>query len=120
MPIKILDLAKDMIWLSGLKEKNEDNPNGDIEITFTGLRPGEKLFEEMLIESNSESTEHPLIYKADERATFDFNFSQKLDILQKNISEFNELASIKTLSEIVPEWELSINLKKRLKKLSKD
>ncbi|EJS89362.1 Rfb, partial [Pasteurella multocida subsp. multocida str. Anand1_cattle] len=48
-PVKILELAKKLILLSGLSIKNENNPNGDIEIKFTGLRPGEKLYEELLI-----------------------------------------------------------------------
>ena len=65
-PIKILNLAKQMIRLSGLTIKDEDNLNGDLEIIFTGLRPGEKLYEELLIDNNSKSTIHPLIYKAEE------------------------------------------------------
>ena len=60
-PIKIYDLAEQMINLSGLKIKNLNNPNGDIEIKITGLRPGEKLYEELLIDGNPERTKHPLI-----------------------------------------------------------
>ena len=56
-----------MISLSGLTIKNEENPNGDIEIIFTGLRPGEKLYEELLIDDNSKVTSHPLIFKAEEK-----------------------------------------------------
>ena len=48
-PVKIVDLAKNLIQLSGLSVKDENNPKGDIEITYTGLRPGEKLYEELLI-----------------------------------------------------------------------
>lgn len=65
-PVKIVDLAKRMIELSGLSLKNEENPNGDIEIQFTGLRPGEKLYEELLIGENPETTDHPRIMKAKE------------------------------------------------------
>lgn len=64
--VKINDLAKKMIHLSGLTVKNESNPGGDIEITYTGLRPGEKLFEELLIGENVEGTEHKRIMKARE------------------------------------------------------
>ena len=67
VPKKIIDLAREMIWLSGLREKNKENPDGDIEIIYTGLRPGEKLYEELLIDSNSMPTNHPLIYKALEK-----------------------------------------------------
>ena len=65
-PVKILDLAKRMIRLSGLEVKDADHPNGDIEIAFTGLRPGEKLYEELLIGDNVTPTEHPLIMRAEE------------------------------------------------------
>lgn len=67
-PVKIMDLAKRMITLSGLKVKDQDNPNGDIEIVIAGLRPGEKLYEELIIDGdNIEKTQHPLIMKAKER-----------------------------------------------------
>ncbi len=65
-PIKILDMAKRLIHLSGLEIRNEDNPDGDIEIVFTGLRPGEKLYEELLIGDQDRPTSHPLIMKASE------------------------------------------------------
>ncbi len=65
-PVKIYDLAKKMIQLSGLKLKDINNPDGDIEIKFTGLRSGEKLYEELLIEDNSIPTNHPKIFKAQE------------------------------------------------------
>ena len=67
-PVKIMDLAKRMIMLSGLKVKDQHNPNGDIEIVIAGLRPGEKLYEELIIDGdNIEKTQHPLIMKAKER-----------------------------------------------------
>ncbi|GGL88346.1 NADH-dependent dehydratase [Streptomyces cinereus] len=67
-PVKIIDLAKRMITLSGLKVKDQHNPNGDIEIVIAGLRPGEKLYEELIIDGdNIEKTQHPLIMKAKER-----------------------------------------------------
>jgi FlaA1/EpsC-like NDP-sugar epimerase len=65
-PIKILDLAKRLIDLSGLSLRDDKNPHGDIEIQVTGLRPGEKLYEELLIGDNPESTSHPRIMKARE------------------------------------------------------
>ncbi|MBP4060894.1 nucleoside-diphosphate sugar epimerase/dehydratase [Aeromonas sp. Prich7-2] len=66
-PVKIIELAYRMIRLSGLILKNEKNPNGDIEVKITGLRPGEKLFEELLIGDNVLGTHHPRIMKANEQ-----------------------------------------------------
>ncbi|MGQ4869515.1 polysaccharide biosynthesis protein [Aeromonas caviae] len=66
-PVKIIELAHRMIRLSGLTLKNEQNPNGDIEVKITGLRPGEKLFEELLIGDNVLGTHHPRIMKANEQ-----------------------------------------------------
>lgn len=64
-PVKIVDLARRMIHLSGCETKDEAHPNGDIEIMFTGLRPGEKLYEELIIgEDNVKPTHHPLIMQA--------------------------------------------------------
>lgn len=65
-PVKILDMAKRLIHLSGLEIKDEVNPEGDIEIVYTGLRPGEKLYEELLIGENDSPTQHPLIMAANE------------------------------------------------------
>ncbi|WP_087017654.1 polysaccharide biosynthesis protein [Thaumasiovibrio subtropicus] len=65
-PVKIADLAVNLVQLSGLEVKSEDNPDGDIEIQYTGLRPGEKLFEELLIGDNVSRTSHPRIMTASE------------------------------------------------------
>lgn len=65
-PVKIEHLAKRMIQLTGLEVKDEEHPEGDIEIAFTGLRPGEKLYEELLIGDNVSGTQHPKIMRAEE------------------------------------------------------
>jgi len=65
-PVRIINLAERMIELSGLSIKNEQNPDGDIEIEITQLRPGEKLYEELLIGNNPEPTSHHRIMKAHE------------------------------------------------------
>ncbi|OEC40024.1 hypothetical protein A7D27_17155 [Pseudomonas sp. 1D4] len=65
-PVKIAELAEKMIRLSGLSVRNEDDPSGDIAIEFTGLRPGEKLYEELLIGENVSTTDHPMIMRANE------------------------------------------------------
>lgn len=65
-PVRIVDLARRMVELSGLRVRDSANPDGDIEITITGLRPGEKLYEELLIGDNPTPTGHPRIMKAQE------------------------------------------------------
>ncbi|WP_137925098.1 nucleoside-diphosphate sugar epimerase/dehydratase, partial [Cupriavidus sp. 2SB] len=65
-PVKIVDLARRMVKLSGLTVRDESNPDGDIEISVTGLRPGEKLYEELLIGNSPGGTEHERIMKAHE------------------------------------------------------
>lgn len=68
-PVKIKSLAKQMIALSGLTVKDQDDPNGQIEISYVGLRPGEKLYEELLVDGQAVETIHPRIFKADENVT---------------------------------------------------
>jgi len=65
-PVKIVELAEKMIHLSGLSVRSEKNPHGDIAIEFSGLRPGEKLYEELLIGDNVVATQHPMIMSANE------------------------------------------------------
>lgn len=65
-PVRIVELAEKMIHLSGLSIRSDRNPQGDISIEFTGLRPGEKLFEELLIGDNVAATPHPMIMTASE------------------------------------------------------
>ena len=67
-PVRIADVARRMVHLSGLTVRDDDNPDGDIEIRFTGLRPGEKLYEELLIGDNVTGTEHPMIMRAIEHS----------------------------------------------------
>lgn len=78
-PVKIADLARRMIHLMGLEVKDEIHPNGDIEIQYTGLRPGEKLYEELLIGGEELPTEHPRIMKANESA---LSWQQMQQLLQ--------------------------------------
>jgi FlaA1/EpsC-like NDP-sugar epimerase len=65
-PVRIVELAEKMIHLSGLSIRSERNPQGDIELEFIGLRPGEKLYEELLIGDNVSETQHPMIMCANE------------------------------------------------------
>ena len=67
-PVKILDLARRMVRLSGYSVKDEENPGGEMEIHFSGLRPGEKLYEELLLGDNVSGTGHPMIMRAEEES----------------------------------------------------
>ena len=67
-PVRIFDLARRMIHLSGLTVRDDEHPDGDLEIQFTGLRSGEKLREELLIGTNDLPTEHPMIRRAREQS----------------------------------------------------
>ena len=80
-PVKIVDLAKRMIRLSGLQQRTEAFPNGDIELEFTGLRPGEKLYEELLIEGDVSPTMHPRIFHAHEEKVSWEEYQEILDNL---------------------------------------
>ena len=90
-PICIRDLVIKLIKLSGLQLKDNFNPYGDIEIKITGLRPGEKLFEELLIDAEAEKkTDHPLIFRAKENFIMMDEIIPKLENLKKNIDERNK------------------------------
>jgi len=106
-PVQILSLAKQMVALSGLSIKNEENPNGDIEIVFTGLRPGEKLYEELLIDDDSKVTSHPLIFKAEESYIPYERILLLINKLEKTLNNLDLEESLSLLKEIVPEWERS-------------
>jgi FlaA1/EpsC-like NDP-sugar epimerase len=81
-PVKINDLAELMIRLSGLEIRSEQQPEGDIEIVYTGLRPGEKLYEELLIGANTSGTEHPRILRSDEPALSPAELRRELELLK--------------------------------------
>ena len=99
-PIKIYDLAVRMVELSGLSLKDRLNKKGDIEIQITGLRPGENLYEELLLSENPRKTKHPKIFRSEEP-----------------FIEYSELEKeINALKEIIMENDLE-NIRKKLKKV---
>ncbi len=106
-PVSILSLAKKMVSLSGLKIKEKDSEDGDIEIKMTGLRPGEKLFEELLINEQSEKTENPLIFKDVEKELKYKEIFEDIKILKNLLMKGNTKGSLNQLKKIVPEWERS-------------
>tara|TARA_B100000989_G_scaffold298359_1_gene287274 strand:+ start:906 stop:2801 length:1896 start_codon:yes stop_codon:yes gene_type:complete len=104
-PVKIYDLACHMIKLSGLTLKNEKNIKGDIEIKTTGLRPGEKLYEELIIDGESKPTIHPLIFYAEENFISFDKLEKKLKILEEAVLNNNLNLAIMSLKKIVPNWK---------------
>ena len=92
-PIKIYDLAVRMIELSGLSQKDFLNNRGDIEIKVTGLRPGEKLYEELLLSNNPKKTIHPRIFKSEEPFIEFSELDEEINILQELIVK-NDLENI--------------------------
>lgn len=104
-PVKIIDLARTMIRLSGLAIRDCDNPDGDIEIVETGLRPGEKLYEELLIGDNPQSTNHPRIMRAREILWPWADLEQALAQLDGTIRQSGDAdAAVRIIGRLVPEY----------------
>jgi len=95
-PVKIMDLARRMVELSGLTVKDEEHPEGDIEIAVTGLRPGEKLYEELLIGDDPKPTLHPRIMKAQEQFLAWPQLEEKLNALSMAVGA-NDVPVIRAL-----------------------
>ena len=104
-PIFIKTLAEKMISLAGLKLKNKRYPKGDIEIIYTGKRPGEKLYEELLISAQSEKTSHPLIYKARENFINPDILFKELRNLKKHLDKHDYDSTLQVLTKLIPEWD---------------
>ncbi|WP_339409845.1 polysaccharide biosynthesis protein [Pseudomonas sp. EA_35y_Pfl2_R5] len=109
-PVKIAELAEKMIHLSGLSVRSEKNQQGDIAIEFTGLRPGEKLYEELLIGDNVSPTEHPMIMRANEEhlpwEAFKGRLSELLDAVEHDDYERVRQLLCETVSGYKPEGEI--------------
>lgn len=100
-PIKIYDLAVRMVELSGLSLRNDSNPEGDIEIQITGLRPGEKLYEELLIGNDPKPTEHVRIMTASESFLLVNELDQTLSLISQSIAASDYPQALKVLATAV-------------------
>ncbi len=96
--VKIMDLAQRMIQLSGLTLRTEDNPDGDIAIEITGLRPGEKLYEELLIGNDPQPTLHPRIMKASEEKMAWSDLQDSLNAMQVAL-DVNDVGVLRRMLE---------------------
>lgn len=106
-PVRIADLARRMISLMGLTVRDEANPDGDIEIVYTGLRPAEKLFEELLIGTNVTGTEHPMIMRAMEHSLPWSRVQQTLADLSVALNRFDCDRARHLLMDAVAEYKPS-------------
>jgi FlaA1/EpsC-like NDP-sugar epimerase len=95
-PVRIDDLARSMIHLSGLEVRDEAHPNGDIAIEYTGLRPGEKLFEELLLSENAESTDHARILRINDPYLSLATLNTELDILKAAMAD-DDLSAVQAI-----------------------
>ncbi len=103
-PVKILDLAYRMIRLMGLDVRDEQNSDADIEIKFTGLRPGEKLYEELLIGNNVVKTSHPRIQRAEEDSVSFDDIKDYMAKLDKACSHYNCELIVRLMTQVVLEY----------------
>jgi FlaA1/EpsC-like NDP-sugar epimerase len=104
-PVRIYDLATRMIQLSGLHVLDDDNPDGDIEIKCIGLRPGEKLYEELLLGDNTSETDNPLILRAEEAMLDWVTLKPILDQLHEATKNSDQEKVRELLIEIVPDFK---------------
>jgi FlaA1/EpsC-like NDP-sugar epimerase len=100
-PVKIVDLAQRMIELSGFSLQNEENPDGDIAIEVVGLRPGEKLYEELLIGDNPMPTQHSRIMKAQESYLSWDQLQVELNTLEQSLNGADAPAIYQQLQKLV-------------------
>ena len=103
-PVRIVELARSMIRLAGLTEKTADLPDGDIEIRYVGLRPGEKLFEELLIGNDAVPSGHPRILSAHERHIDPALLDKMLESLRGACDANEHEAMLRRLRNLVPEF----------------
>ena len=103
-PVRIGDLARRMIHLAGLTVRDEKNPEGDIEISYTGLRPAEKLYEELLIGNNVTGTEHPMILRAIEHSLPWDRVQELLNEIMAAMSRFDCPRTLALLNDVVAEY----------------
>lgn len=107
-PIKILELAERMIELSGHELKRGDDGEGDIEITFTGLRPGEKLFEEPFLAEFPEATNHPKIMRDNVDIVSLSKIESKIERLRNAVDNNDEYEVRALLAQLVPDYKPSL------------
>ncbi len=107
-PVRIMDLAKRMIHLAGLEVSN-DRTEGGIPIEITGLRPGEKLYEELLVDGTEKKTRHPRIHMADEPSLSLIEFTRLLEVLQRSLAAGDAVRVRQSLLEFPVQYSVPLN-----------
>ena len=110
-PVRIDDLARRLVNLMGLTVRDANNPDGDIEIEYTGLRTAEKLFEELLIGSNVTGTDHPMIMRAIEHHLPWMKMQQILNDLLVALASFDCHRTLALLAEAVAEYQAEVDIR---------
>ena len=109
-PVKILDLARTMVQLSGMTVRDAEQPDGDISIEITGLRPGEKLYEELLIGNNPRATQHPRIMRASEQFLAWPMLEPRLQTLLQYAVAQDAASVLVQMKQLVPEFSTATNV----------
>lgn len=110
-PVRIEDLARRLVNLMGLTVRDANNPEGDIEIEYTGLRTAEKLFEELLIGTNVTGTDHPMIMRAMEHRLAWPRMEQILNEMLVALASFDCYRAVSLLAEAVAEYEADVDIR---------
>jgi FlaA1/EpsC-like NDP-sugar epimerase len=110
-PVRIDDLARRLVNLMGLTVRDANNPDGDIEIEYTGLRTAEKLFEELLIGSNVTGTDHPMIMRAMEHRLAWPRMQEYLNDFLVALASFDCSRALQLLSESVAEYHTGVDIR---------
>ena len=103
-PVKLVDLARQMVELSGFTVRDRKKPDGDVAITFIGLRPGEKLYEELLLSDSDQATGHPLIRKAQEQRLETLALAYLLGEIDQALESWDDQEAVSILQRLVAEY----------------
>jgi len=109
-PVRILDLARSMIHLSGLSERTTGDQEGDIEIQYVGLRPGEKMYEELLIGNDSTPSVHPRILCAREHCVEPALLDKMIESLKTACDHDDVDGMVRQMKNLVPEYTASVEV----------
>jgi FlaA1/EpsC-like NDP-sugar epimerase len=113
-PVKLVDLARQMVELSGCTVRDSRKPDGDIVITFTGLRAGEKLYEELLFSEGDTPTSHPLIRQAQDHRLGETELTDLLTQLRTMLEAWDHEEAVGVLQKLVKEYNIHEDVKSSL------
>ncbi len=106
-PVKLVDLTRQMVELSGCTVRDSQKPDGGIAITFTGLRPGEKLYEELLLSDSEQPTGHPFIRQAQERRLAKVELAVLLSQPEQHLKIWDAVKAVDVLQSLIAGYRLN-------------